>query len=431
VESTAGGAATVRYTVASGDTLGAIALRLGASIEALMQANGIVDPNAIYVGQELVWSSIPSATGPSTLLVPDSEIVLGPAYTAWDWHSEAARWQGRIASHTEPVDGVPTTGLEIVTRIAYEHSLGPRVLLAFLEAQSGWVLGPGVAGMETYPAGLQEPGRAGLWWQLSWLAEELSRGFYDWSTRDQRSLVLADGTLLAGAGELNAGSFAVQRAIGALSTSADDFDARLAGFQGAYARLFGDPWGRELPLAEPRFPALDLPWQPGEAWWFTGGPHGGWLDASAWSAIDFVPPGDVYGCYTAPNWVTAAAPGRVLIPGDGMLLLDLDGDGHRTTGPVLFHLHIAAEDRAPEGSVVERGDRLGHPSCQGGRSTAIHLHIGRLYDGRWLPATDPQWELGGWRVGGAESAYDGTLSRGSERREACECREPGFNDIRR
>jgi len=46
------------YTVVYGDTLGAIAARFGTTIYAIMQANGIVNPNCIYRGQVL-W--IPTA----------------------------------------------------------------------------------------------------------------------------------------------------------------------------------------------------------------------------------------------------------------------------------------------------------------------------------------------------------------------------------
>ncbi len=48
------------YAVQRGDTLTRIALRRGVTVTALMHANGIANPNAIYVGQRLV---IPGAAG--------------------------------------------------------------------------------------------------------------------------------------------------------------------------------------------------------------------------------------------------------------------------------------------------------------------------------------------------------------------------------
>ncbi|MDY7102888.1 MAG: LysM domain-containing protein [Actinomycetota bacterium] len=56
--------ATSTYVVQSGDTLGAIAARFGVSVDAIAQANGITDPNAIQVNQEL---TIPPATPATTV----------------------------------------------------------------------------------------------------------------------------------------------------------------------------------------------------------------------------------------------------------------------------------------------------------------------------------------------------------------------------
>ncbi len=52
------------YTVAPGDTLGAIASRFGISLDALVAANGIADPNQIAVGQVL---AIPSGSDPAAI----------------------------------------------------------------------------------------------------------------------------------------------------------------------------------------------------------------------------------------------------------------------------------------------------------------------------------------------------------------------------
>jgi LysM repeat protein len=54
-----GSTATGSYTVQSGDTLSSIARRFGTSTTAIAQANGITNPNLIFVGQQL---SVPGAT---------------------------------------------------------------------------------------------------------------------------------------------------------------------------------------------------------------------------------------------------------------------------------------------------------------------------------------------------------------------------------
>jgi LysM repeat protein len=62
------------YTVEAGDTLAAIARTYGVSIDDLMTANGLTDPNVLQVGQTLIIpvappslpdASPPAAGGPS------------------------------------------------------------------------------------------------------------------------------------------------------------------------------------------------------------------------------------------------------------------------------------------------------------------------------------------------------------------------------
>jgi len=53
-------AAAAVYVVQPGDTVGAIAAAFGVSVGAIVEANGLADPNYIYVGQQL---TIPGASG--------------------------------------------------------------------------------------------------------------------------------------------------------------------------------------------------------------------------------------------------------------------------------------------------------------------------------------------------------------------------------
>ena len=111
-----------------------------------------------------------------------------------------------------------------------------------------------------------------------------------------------------------------------------------------------------------------------------------------------------------------------------MVALDLDGDGDDTTGWILLYLHIDAQDRAVVGTRVHVGDRIGRPSCEGGVSTATHLHVARLYNGEWIPASceacapgqeRPPFVMSGWTVVGfASQEYQGIMTRGGDQRIA-------------
>jgi len=69
-------AATAEHRVARGDTLGSIASRHGTSIAALVEANGLANPNRILVGQVL---KVPGASGGSATSTPPPASVAAPA----------------------------------------------------------------------------------------------------------------------------------------------------------------------------------------------------------------------------------------------------------------------------------------------------------------------------------------------------------------
>jgi LysM repeat protein len=56
----------VTYTVQSGDTMGDIALELGVSIDALMRANHLTNPDTLAAGQVLLVPVTPGAESPSS-----------------------------------------------------------------------------------------------------------------------------------------------------------------------------------------------------------------------------------------------------------------------------------------------------------------------------------------------------------------------------
>jgi LasA protease len=412
------------YVVQSGDTMSSIATRFGCSLESLMKANQITNPNLLQIGQKLQIPFTQAEAGPGTLLLPDSEFVNGPAYVDFDIAAFCARQGGYLADYAEMVDGQLLSGPEIVNLVAHRFSVGPRLLLAIMELRGSWVTHPNPAD-QTFSYSV-----------LAKIADQLNQGYYDWRGRGVTVITWEDGSVTRYAPTLNAATAGLQYYF---SLRADKSGWKVlvgdgpGSFIETYRKLFGDPAHYAIePLipADTTPPLLALPWAKGEMWYFVGGPHGGWGDGSAWAALDFVPDEGYLGCQVASSWATAAAPGLVIYSQNGQVLIDLDGDGHEETGWVLFYLHVAAEDRVPVDTRVKQGDRLGHPSCEGGFAEASHLHIARRYNGEWIAADGPlPLVLSGWQAHSSGTAYEGTMSRGGQVRTSCECWDAEYNGL--
>jgi len=71
------------YVVQAGDTLSGIARAFNVSIEELMKANHLVDPNLLYVGQTLVIPAHPTVTpsAPATAMTPPEGTPITPPPT--------------------------------------------------------------------------------------------------------------------------------------------------------------------------------------------------------------------------------------------------------------------------------------------------------------------------------------------------------------
>jgi hypothetical protein len=196
------------------------------------------------------------------------------------------------------------------------------------------------------------------------------------------------------------------------------------GFANSYAKFFGDPWQSVVPhipgsLVQPIF---SLPFSPGLTWAYTGGPHTGFGEGEPLAAIDFAPGAMTSGCVPTDEWATAVAPGVISRSESGAVVIDLDGDGDERTGWTVFYFHIETEGRTPVGSVLQIGDPIGHPSCEGGRTTGTHIHIARKYNGEWIPADYViPFDLGGWVAHNGSHEYEGTLTKAGNTIIACTC----------
>jgi murein DD-endopeptidase MepM/ murein hydrolase activator NlpD len=186
------------------------------------------------------------------------------------------------------------------------------------------------------------------------------------------------------------------------------------GFFAVYNQLFGYPFDyAQEPLLPPDLeqPVMGLPFEEGVAWSFSGGPHGGWADGSAWAALDFGPPGDV-NCVPNDAWVIAMADGPVVRAENGAVVQDLDGDGNEQTGWTILYMHIESRDRVQTGTQLQAGAQVGHPSCEGGFTNGTHVHIARRYNGEWIPADQGlPFNMDGWISSGTGNVYQGYLSK--------------------
>lgn len=414
--------------------LSTVANRYGVTIDDIAKFSGIENPDVVAIGQGLIIPHKTNRYTPDKILLPDSELVYGPAYVDFDIAEFVESQGGYLAGYSISNGREEVwTGADIIERTALRYSVGPRVLLALLEARSGWVTDP-----EPGPAAIERPfgyrgGPTGLQYQSEWTSNQLNRGFYGWQDRGETAIRFHDGVVARGAPNLNPGTFAVQYFLAQDSNWAD-IETELDAFAEAYERLFGDPEqydaGPVLPAGLEQ-PELQLPWKAGEQWYLTGGPHGGWGSGSGWAALDFVSENTpLASCIPAEDWAVAAAPGIVARNDNGELLIDLDKDGDVRTGWVLQYLHIT--DRVPQGRIVRAGTPVGRPACDGGTAETSHLHISRRYNGVWVAADGPvPFVLGDWRARG-DFEYSGSMVniKDGAVREACECRDPEMNGLK-
>lgn len=424
-----GGEFTLSHTVLPGETLATIAQRYGAIPQELVDMNGLGNADFLAAGQILQVPGGATIVSPSFKIIPDSELVYGPAAAGFDTAAEVARFGGYLASYQEEVEGRLLSGAQIVQLMADRFSINPRLLLAALEFRSGW-LTQSVPTQINYPMGRQDARYEGLHAQLRWAADQINMGYYGRAEGGLTTFQIGDAARVSFAPDLNSGTTGIQYWLAAHDGANYDTwlqEAGPSGFFAAFSRLFGNPFAFTVDPLWPaglQSPPFELPWASGETWYFTGGPHGGWASGSAWAALDFVPHHEQLGCYTSDAFVRAMAPGIVTRSDFGAVVVDLDGDGYAGTGWAVTYMHLETRDRVAAGTQVDTGDPLGHPSCEGGFSNGTHVHISRTYNGRWVSADGAlPFVMSGWLSQGLGREYDGLLVRDGVTKEACECRD--------
>jgi LasA protease len=372
---------------------------------------------------------------PGNGILPDSEFIFSAEAVDFDIVAYLDSTEGFLKTHRQylMVNGW-NSGAEVVQMVARENSLNPRLLLALLEYQCACVLENPGSFVQIEPflkATSAQYLRKDLWGQLDWAAYRLSIGYYGWRTGNLTEFTLKDGTVVRPAPELNAGTVAVQYFFAYLY-DLEDWQEVLDlknGFPALFEEMFGGSWGREVVIfpegaVQPEF---ILPFEQGTTWSFTGGPHPSFDGNGPLASLDFAPALAEPGCWQTNDWVLAVADGVVVRVDPGLVMLDLAGggniaDGLEQTGWNVMYLHIEARDRVQLGTVLKAGDRIGHPSCEGGVATGTHVHIARKYNGEWIPADSPlPFNFAGWVAHNGDQPYLGMLTRGDEVVVACTC----------
>ncbi len=425
----------INYSVQWGDTVKSIAFRYNLLPEQIIDANQITNPSLIYTGQKLLLPAPKiSETGPSYKIIPDSELIRSPYTVRFQIDSFINNQPGFLKEYQVEVNGEELSSGEIVSRISQDYSVNPRLLLAIIEHQSGWLSSKDNQN-NPYPLGYREFGYEGLFYQLAWAADELNRGYYLWKVKGIGSWTLKDGINVPIDPTINAGTAGVQNLFAQLFPLQKWTPIVTEnGFVNTYIHLFGYPFDFTFTPLIPgdlTQPQLQLPFEDGVTWLYSGGPHGGWDTGSAWAAIDFAPQAEDLGCQSSNEWVVAVADGIITRSDHGAVVQSIDGDPYDQTGWSILYMHIDPRDRVEIGSRLQAGDKIGHTSCEGGISTGTHLHIARRYNGEWIPADqDLPFNLDGWITQGLGYEYQGLMVRGDQTIRA-EDTKTDFNRIER
>ena len=249
--------APIFYYTQAGDTLPVVAVRFGVDQSEITSPETIPETALLDPGQLLMIPNRLANTTSSQHLIPDSEVVYSPSAVDFDIAAFAGEAGGFLDTYSEWLfsSGV-ISGADVIGRVAIENSINPRLILALLEHESGWVYGSPEDPTNTdYPMGFVSDRHKGLYHQLTWAVNQLASGYYGWREGRLTEITFTDDVSARLAPDLNAGTAGLQSYFAQRRDSSawlEAIDPGL-GFPALHERMFGNPWLRAQTV-EPLYP---------------------------------------------------------------------------------------------------------------------------------------------------------------------------------
>ncbi len=201
-------------TPRAGTASPAVAARFNVQVEEItspknLPAIGLVDAGTLLI----IPDRILVEKTPNTQIIPDSEVIFSASATTFDLAGFITDAGGFLAGYRQWITSTGwTTSTDVINGLTRNNSVNPRLLLALLEYESGWVYGTPIDMFrEKYPMGYQiQDDDQGLYKQLQWAVNQLFEGYYGWRMGTLTELTFPDGETLRLAPDLNAGTVALQ-----------------------------------------------------------------------------------------------------------------------------------------------------------------------------------------------------------------------------
>ncbi|MBT7188652.1 MAG: LysM peptidoglycan-binding domain-containing protein [Anaerolineae bacterium] len=127
----------VQHTILPGETLELIAYSYGINSAWLAEYNQLEDTDQVSAG--LVIEIPVPVLGSNFKIIPDSELVYGPSSISFDTRAFIKSRGGYLANYGEEIDGKYLDAAEIIDLVVQRYSVNPRLLIALVQHQSGWL----------------------------------------------------------------------------------------------------------------------------------------------------------------------------------------------------------------------------------------------------------------------------------------------------